>query len=191
MKKVFILMDRCLGCHSCEVACAVEHSRTKELFTAIYEVPVPRKRLYIEPREGVELPFALPLTCRHCEDAPCVAACIPGAMYRTPEGRVTNVGGLQECIDCGLCMMVCPYGVIGSGQDVDGKVRAIKCDLCPDREIPACVEACPTHALVYAEANEFVGERLRPKAVATISESLIKRGAIAANLAREGGYESR
>jgi len=191
VREVFILLERCLGCHSCELACAVEHSRTKTLFTAIYETPLPRKRLYVEPREETELPLALPLTCRHCEDAPCIAACVPGAMYRTPEGTVTNVGGSQECIGCAWCNMVCPFGVIGLGQDVDGKVIAIKCDLCPDRDIPACVEACPTKALVYMEADEFAKQKLRPRAATAVSEALVKRGAIVANLTHKGGYESR
>jgi carbon-monoxide dehydrogenase iron sulfur subunit len=30
----------------------------------------------------------------------------------------------------------------------------IKCDLCEDRDMPACVEACPTHALIFTEVNK-------------------------------------
>jgi len=86
--------------------------------------------------------------------------------------------------------MVCPFGVIGLGQDVDGKVIAIKCDLCPERGIPACVQACPTKALVYMEADEFAREELRPKAALAISEAMSKRGAIATNLTHKGGYIS-
>jgi carbon-monoxide dehydrogenase iron sulfur subunit len=29
----------------------------------------------------------------------------------------------------------------------------VKCDLCQGRESPACVEACPTHALVFFETE--------------------------------------
>ena len=46
-KEIFVKIDRCTGCRSCEVACAVEHSTSKSLFAAIFETPVPRKRLYI------------------------------------------------------------------------------------------------------------------------------------------------
>jgi carbon-monoxide dehydrogenase iron sulfur subunit len=42
--------------------------------------------------------------------------------------------------------MVCPYDAIFRDEE---REVAIKCDLCPDREIPACVEACPTEALVF------------------------------------------
>jgi len=33
----------------------------------------------------------------------------------------------------------------------------VKCDLCNGRELPACVEACPTHALVFAEMKAILG----------------------------------
>ncbi len=32
---------------------------------------------------------------------------------------------------------------------------AIKCDRCPDLEVPACAAACPTGALVFKEVEEF------------------------------------
>jgi carbon-monoxide dehydrogenase iron sulfur subunit len=30
----------------------------------------------------------------------------------------------------------------------------VKCDLCEGREIPACVEACPTHAVILYEIDK-------------------------------------
>jgi carbon-monoxide dehydrogenase iron sulfur subunit len=48
--------------------------------------------------------------------------------------------------------MVCPYGVVGRKQE---ERVAVKCDRCPDLDVPACVGACPTKALVFAEAEEF------------------------------------
>ncbi len=43
---------------------------------------------------------------------------------------------------------------------------AVKCDLCPDRPIPACVEACPTGAIVFMEGDEFShGARQRASTV--------------------------
>ena len=36
-----------------------------------------------------------------------------------------------------------------------GKKIAIKCDLCMKRGYPACVESCPTGAIVYMEEAEF------------------------------------
>jgi carbon-monoxide dehydrogenase iron sulfur subunit len=46
--------------------------------------------------------------------------------------------------------MVCPFGVIA--REEERKV-ALKCDRCPDRDVPACVEACPTRSLIFTEVE--------------------------------------
>ncbi|MCJ7445074.1 MAG: 4Fe-4S binding protein [Methanotrichaceae archaeon] len=129
MKEIFIHLDRCMGCKSCEVACAVEHSRSKNLFSAMVETPVPRKRLYVENPEGVRMP----MVCRHCDDAPCVLVCRTGA---TKKDAICGIVTKEEenCIGCRMCAMVCPYGMVGRHKEV--KV-AVKCDLCLDKAIPA------------------------------------------------------
>lgn len=136
-----------MGCKSCEVACAVEHSRSKNLFSAMVETPVPRKRLYVENPEGVRMP----MVCRHCDDAPCVLVCRTGA---TKKDAISGIVIKEEenCIGCWMCAMVCPYGMVGRQKEV--KV-AVKCDLCPDRATPVCVTACPTGTLIFAEEEEF------------------------------------
>ncbi len=147
MKEVFVRLDNCMGCKSCELACAVEHSRSRNLFQAISETPRLRKRLFVEYISGNPVPFL----CRHCEDAPCVSACLTGALKQDPvTGTVTH--DPSKCIGCWMCSMLCPYGMISREKE---RRIAVKCDRCPDREIPACVEACPTNALVYMEEDEF------------------------------------
>ncbi|MDQ7850577.1 MAG: 4Fe-4S dicluster domain-containing protein [Armatimonadota bacterium] len=150
MKHIFVRLDRCTGCRECELACAVEHSASKELFTAIFETPPPKKRLYVESSDGRNIP----ILCRHCDDAPCLAACLSGAIYRDWDRQGVVTQRTDKCIGCWTCIMVCPYGVIGRRLD-GGRWVAAKCDRCPDRAIPACVEACPTKALVYAEPEEW------------------------------------
>ena len=145
-KEIFVRLDRCMGCHSCEVACAVEHSASKSIFTAMGESPQPKSRVYIEwAGEGQQVP----VLCRHCEDAPCMHACIAGAISRTEDVVHTNA---DKCIGCWTCVMVCPYGVIGRHLE---QKKAYRCDRCPDREEPACVSACPTQALVYRSVEAF------------------------------------
>ena len=155
MKEVLIRADRCLGCRSCQIACAVEHSASKNLFGAIAESPVPRYRLFVEKADGLNIP----LTCRHCDPAPCAEACIAGSITKDARGAVVQKE--DRCIGCWTCVMVCPYGVVGSR--LDEKV-AVKCDRCPDREIPACVGACPTKALLFAEVDEFAAATRKSRA---------------------------
>jgi carbon-monoxide dehydrogenase iron sulfur subunit len=49
--------------------------------------------------------------------------------------------------------MTCPYGVINREEE---RRIAVKCDRCPDRDEPACVNACRTKALIFAEEQDFV-----------------------------------
>lgn len=147
MKEIFVNLDRCLGCHTCENACAVEHSQTKSIFSAISESPLPKRRLFVEwLADG----HKVPVLCRHCEEAPCMHACISGAISRTPDGVV--ITDPDKCIGCWTCVMVCPYGVIGRHLETQ---KAYRCDRCPDLDVPACVSACPTKALVYRTVPEF------------------------------------
>ncbi len=154
VKEVLVRYERCLGCRSCELACAVAHSGSGSLFGALWEEKPPRKRVFVEQAGRARVA----LNCRHCQEAWCIDACISGAMRRTPEGVVTNTGSDQRCVGCWMCVMACPYGVIRA--DYTEGV-AVKCDrACLDEKgIPACVRACPTKALVYMTVEEF--ERAR------------------------------
>ena len=155
MKEVFVNMDRCLGCKSCELACTVEHSQSKSLFGALSERPLPGKRVFVAYGDGKKVP----LQCRHCEEAPCIDACMAGAMTWDDETHLVNHDP-EKCVGCWMCIMVCPFGVIG--REKDAKV-AIKCDRCYERDEPACVEACPTGALLFAtleEAEKIKRERV-------------------------------
>ena len=174
MRRLFVLPEICTGCRSCEIACAVEHSQSKNLFGAIMEESPPHTRLYVEAVSNSHNEIhKMPMTCRHCDPAPCISACIPKAMHRSTGDVVTNIGGKHACIACGMCVMICPFGMIARGPAPDGTVMALKCDLCPDREVPACVEACPTGAIVFASGDEFAQQsRVRASALLSGAKSL-------------------
>jgi anaerobic carbon-monoxide dehydrogenase iron sulfur subunit len=146
-KEIFVRTDKCTGCQSCKLACAVAHSKSKNLFAAMLETPRPRSRVYVE---HMPANLKIPILCRHCEEAPCINACISGAISRTAQNTV--VTNSDKCIGCWTCVMVCPYGVIGRDT---AHAKAYRCDRCPDLDTPACVSACPTHALVYASVEAY------------------------------------
>ncbi len=146
-KEIFVKIDHCTGCQSCRLACAVEHSESRNLFSAILQEPGPKSRVYVE---WLQDETKVPILCRHCEDAPCVHACISGAI--TPSDKGDVITDPDKCIGCWTCVMICPYGVIGRDKAVQ---KAYRCDRCPDLETPACVTACPTDALVYETVDQF------------------------------------
>ncbi len=150
MKQIFVRPERCMGCKSCEIGCAVQHSKDKTLYSAVLQSPAPMKRLFVEAGENIRMP----IICRHCEDAPCLNACISGCLYRDEKGFVRR--RKERCIGCWTCIMVCPFGVITRDRE---KHIAVKCDRCHKLEVPACVNACPTHALVMVDVDEMSKEK--------------------------------
>ncbi len=160
MKTVFVNPERCIGCKQCQLACAVEHSQSKDIYQAVSE-PVPSQPR-IRVASGVYFNSSFPNTCRHCDPAPCMGACPTGAVKRDADLNMVLVDG-YKCITCGMCAMVCPFDVLTfyplPGSD-SKKTVAMKCDQCKDRqqqgEMPACVEACKVGALMFGGVNELV-----------------------------------
>lgn len=167
MKRIVANPARCLACRSCELACAMAQVDTDDLVEAIALGAKPR--IYIEAAGKL----AVPLQCRHCEDAPCVAVCPSGALSRPGEGEPVLVDP-EKCIGCDYCVQACPFGVIRLAPTPSGgKIAAIKCDLCVTRRArgqkPACVAACPTKALAFEEVEEDV-RRKRANTAAAAAE---------------------
>jgi carbon-monoxide dehydrogenase iron sulfur subunit len=159
----FIYADpsKCLGCKSCEMACALAHAGC-DLETAV------AKQMQLKPRNIVVQVGAtvVPIQCRQCEDAPCAHVCPVGALCQE-DGLVKL--NRENCVGCKVCAMVCPFGSIVMAtetiQKTEGtrtnKARALKCDLCFSRhekvteEACACVQACPTQALALIDYESY------------------------------------
>lgn len=152
MNQIFVKPERCTGCRSCEIGCAVQHSKDKTLFSAVMQSPPPMKRLFVESADNIRMP----VTCRHCEDAPCLHACISGCLYRDDKGFVRR--HKERCIGCWSCIMMCPFGVITRDRE---KHLAVKCDRCHKLDMPACVHSCPTGALVLMDVDDMSKEKRR------------------------------
>ncbi len=174
MKTVFVQPERCIGCKQCEIACAVEHSQSKNLYQAVFEDPKPKPRIYVGP--GIYLNSSFPNKCRHCDPAPCLSVCPTAAISRSADREIVLVDG-EKCISCAMCAMVCPFDVIRyypSREALMGRVVALKCDHCVERQKsglePACVEVCKVAALLFGEINELA-RRAGSKLARTVSEA--------------------
>jgi carbon-monoxide dehydrogenase iron sulfur subunit len=149
MKKVYINEQVCIGCRLCEVYCRLKHSRSGDLVRAYKkESPRPLPRLRVD-ESGI---VSFSVRCQHCANAPCIRACLTGALSRDPLTSLVNVDE-ERCIGCGTCALACPLGV--PKLDAAQK-KMVKCDLCQDEEIPVCVANCPNEALYCAEVETEV-----------------------------------
>ena len=162
MKSVVLDPEKCVGCKHCYLACALVHSESGDIYGAINETPVPRARIFVDIAHDQK---AFANRCRHCDPSPCLSACPSGAIFRDEQTDSVLIDQ-DKCINCAMCAMACPFGVIRFYPEAEmpfHRVVAVKCDNCAHRiredEIPACAEACKTGALVYGEINEVLRQR--------------------------------
>ncbi len=147
MKRVYVKEQACIGCHLCEVYCQLQHAQSRDLIKAFKrESPHALPRLRVEEK-GV---ISLSVRCQHCDEAPCVQACLTGAIIHDHKSGVIKVDE-ERCIGCWICILVCPFGAIRQNTE---QRKAVKCDLCEGENIPVCVTNCPNEALVYVEVQD-------------------------------------
>lgn len=161
---VGVLVDttRCIGCRSCEVACSTAHNNyvldtksdkaleqvrdtSDKQFTVVNHFKTAKGDVFVKKQ------------CLHCWQPACAAACLVNAMLKTKEGPVTWDG--DKCMGCRFCMISCPFD-IPKFEYSGWNPRIQKCNMCYERlqegKRPACVESCPTDALMFGQKRELM-----------------------------------
>lgn len=127
-------MDRCIGCHSCSLACARQVHKQFSWNTS---------GIRIKSSGGITTGFEARL-CLGCDPAPCAAACPTGAYVQRKGGGV--LVKMKLCIRCGECAQACPVDAIYI-DDLGVPYVCIHCGRCVDFCPHDCLElrAKPTH----------------------------------------------
>jgi Fe-S-cluster-containing dehydrogenase component/CRP-like cAMP-binding protein len=160
--------DTCVRCGHCAWSCASMYGVARLV----------RRGDKVVTRVGTDAAdktLLIPNSCQHCKNPVCMIDCPTGAIGRDPHGEVFIREEL--CTGCGSCAKACPWENIRMAprpatapiaqslrQSVTGSRAitelfaevAVKCDLCRSYDAPACVQSCPTGAIMRLEpAQDF------------------------------------
>ena len=144
MRVLVVDPTACDGCRVCEIVCSLKNE-------GACMPEISRIRVVRYEDKGV----FVPVTCLHCEDAPCIRVCPVRALSRDPKTNAVVVDG-ELCVGCRLCVYVCPLGTPVFDPE-RGKV--VKCDLCGGD--PTCVRFCSRKAIQYVPAEKLSAVRKR------------------------------
>ena len=167
-------IQRCIGCHTCAIACHVENNLPKGIWW---------NRIMTEGGAEMDTPSGLfplakmtylPVMCQHCANPACVKVCPVGATYKDDKTGVVRQD-YDKCIGCRMCMAACPYTGVRSynweepkhiighqtgSLDVPPHQKHVveKCTLCWHKiakgQQPECTITCPERARTFGDFDD-------------------------------------
>jgi len=164
--KFLNVIERCIDCGGCFAICKdtnkVPHGTARVKIVTI--------------NEGVPGERSIPVSCMHCTNPPCEAACPVKAIEKRADGIVLM--DKDKCIGCGYCGWACPFGAPQYPHDLHGEAAKYegimdKCTLCvtpfvPEATLkspkPMCALFCATKCRLGGDISEILPQYSEAKA---------------------------
>ena len=143
----YIDPSRCIGCRSCESACAeCETHRGHPM-------------IHVDYLDRSHTIATVPMVCMHCDEPACAQVCPADAIKKDEDG-IVHSSLKPRCIACSNCVLACPFGIPKMMTRLE---QMMKCDMCYDRtsagKRPMCATVCPSQALAFVPAGTLARER--------------------------------
>ena len=138
IKRLVVKPQHCIGCRTCEMACAFTHGELGQPGASRCQT------LTVAAEEFV------PMLCLQCDSAACVQSCPVEAIRMDARSGVVLVDQ-DRCVRCMACTVACPFG----NMHIDPVAQIVhKCDLCAGHgDQPRCAMFCPTECLTVERVS--------------------------------------
>lgn len=139
-KKILLDLIKCRSCKECNTGCKYLYHPNNNGMKAIREMA------------------AFSFTCRHCEDAPCIAVCPVEALSKDSGGMISR--SVHLCVACKSCVTVCPFGSLMN--DFFDTRKSI-CDYCNFKEETKsllCIDTCCEKAISFYDGEQDEKENI-------------------------------
>lgn len=154
MKAILIDVTKCKGCMACASACVESKDGDRARVDKGKSALSATQRSTVVDLKGNA---HAKMSCMHCLEPNCAAACLVGAIEKTADGPV--VYDADKCIGCRYCMLACPFHIPRYEWECTEPLMK-KCDMCADRigkgDAPVCVAACTYGALEFDERDALI-----------------------------------
>ncbi len=161
MKGMLTDVTKCIGCERCVEACVRKNKLPRD-FLAYFKgndgLSGNRFTSIVKTKEQPSDQWRMVRRhCLHCLEPSCQAACLVGALKKTPDGAVEYDADM--CIGCRYCMLACPFSI--PRYQYDQPLPYIrKCKMNDECRVkggkPACVSACPTGATIFGRREDLL-----------------------------------
>ena len=171
MKAFLIDVEKCVGCHACQIGCKDEHCGND---WSPYAKPQPIagqfwmrvKQWERGARPHVKVAY-LPVMCNHCDNAPCIKES-KGAVYKRDDGLV--IIDPEKAKGNRNIVASCPYGVIYWNEELQLAQKCTGCAHLLDNDgpitVPRCFDNCHVDVIQFGEESDLDlagAEVLRPE----------------------------